>query len=80
MYLVVSGLVVACRIFVTSYGVSFVVHGLSNCGTRAQLLNGMWDLSSPTRDQTRFPALESRFLTTGPPGKSPVGLLVWSVV
>ena len=45
-----------------SYGVSFVVHGLSNCGTRAQLLNGMWDLSSLTRDQTHFPCLGRQIL------------------
>ena len=32
--------------------------------------HGMWDPSSPTRDQTRVPALEGRFSTTGPPGKS----------
>ena len=32
----------------------------------------MWDLSSLTRDQIcKSPALQSRFLTTGPPGKSP---------
>ena len=30
----------------------------------------MWDLSSCTRDQNAFPALEDRFLTTGPLGKS----------
>jgi len=30
----------------------------------------MWDLSSLTRDQTKSPALEGRFSTTGPPGKS----------
>ena len=33
-------------------------------------LGGMWDLSSPTRDQTIPPALEGEILTTGPPGKS----------
>ena len=31
---------------------------------------GMWDLSSPTRDQTVSPELEGQVLTTGPPGKS----------
>ena len=29
-----------------------VVHGLSSCGMWAELLHGMWDLSSPTRDWT----------------------------
>ena len=48
------------------------VCGLSSCGTWAQLPCGMWDLSSLTRDQTRIPSLEGGFLTTGPPGKSPI--------
>ena len=40
-------------------------------------LLGMWDLSSPTRDQTRNPPRFGRWslLTTGPPGKSPWGCL-----
>ena len=29
-----------------------------------------WDLSSPIRIESTSPALEGRFLTTGPPGKS----------
>ena len=32
---------------------------------------GMWDLSSPTRDQTTLPALEDEVITTGLPGRSP---------
>ena len=36
---------------------------------------GMWDLSSPTRDQTRTPCID-RVLTTGLPGKSLCGLLI----
>ena len=31
----------------------------------------MQDLSSKNRDQTHILALQGRFLTTGPPGKSP---------
>ena len=31
---------------------------------------GSWDLSSPIRIESTSPALEGRFLTTGPPGKS----------
>ena len=35
--------------------------------------HSMWDLNSPTRDLEPVPpALESKVLTTGPPGKSPV--------
>ena len=34
-----------------------VAHRLSNCGGQAQLLHIMWDLSSPTRDQTHVPCI-----------------------
>ena len=52
----------------------FVVHSL--------FLHGIWGLSSPTRDQTSSPTLQGRFLTTGPPGKSPKCILhgrTWSI-
>ena len=45
---------------------------LSSWGAQAQLPLSMCDLSSPTRDQNRVPALEGRFLTTTPPGRSRV--------
>ena len=32
-------------------------------------LQGMWELSSLSRDQAQSPALEGDVLTTGPPGK-----------
>ena len=41
---------------------------LSNCGSRAQLLRGMWDLSRPGLEPMS-PALAGRFSTTAPPGK-----------
>ena len=41
---------------------------LSNCGSRAQLLRGMWDLPRPGLKPVS-PALAGRFLTTAPPGK-----------
>ena len=41
---------------------------LSNCGSRAQLLLGMWDLPGPGLKPVS-PALASGFLTTAPPGK-----------
>ena len=41
---------------------------LSNCGSRAQLLRGMWDLPRPGLDPVS-PALAGRFSTTAPPGK-----------
>ena len=41
---------------------------LSNCGSRAQLLRGMWDLPRPGLEPVS-PALAGRFPTTAPPGK-----------
>ena len=41
----------------------------SSYGVQALWLPGMWDLSSPTRDQTSAPTVQGRFFTTGPPGK-----------
>ena len=41
---------------------------LSNCGSQAQLLRGMWDPSRPGLEPV-FPALAGRFSTTVPPGK-----------
>ena len=43
-------------------------HRLSNCGSRVQLLRGMWDLPRP-RLEPVSPALAGRFSTTVPPGK-----------
>ena len=42
---------------------------LSNCGSRAQLLRGMWDLPRPGLEPVS-PALAGRFSTTAPPGKA----------
>ena len=41
---------------------------LSNCGSRAQLLCGMWDLPRPGLEPMSS-ALAGRFSTTVPPGK-----------
>ena len=41
---------------------------LSNCGSRAQLLRGMWDAPRPGLEPVS-PALAGRFSTTAPPGK-----------
>ena len=40
----------------------------SNCGSRAQLLRGTWDLPRPGLEPVS-PALAGRFSTTAPPGK-----------
>ena len=45
-------------------------HRLSNCGSRAQLLRGMWDLPRPGLKPVS-PALAGRFSTAVPPGKPP---------
>ena len=44
---------------------------LSNCGSRAQLLRGMWDPPRPGLEPVS-PALAGRFSTTAPPGKPPI--------
>ena len=41
---------------------------LSSCGSRAQLLRGMWDPPRPGLELVS-PALAGRFSTTAPPGK-----------
>ena len=41
---------------------------LSNCGSRAQLLHGMWDPPRPGLEPVS-PALAGRLPTTAPPGK-----------
>ena len=41
---------------------------LSNCGSRAQLLRGMWDLPRPGLEPVS-PALAGGLSTTAPPGK-----------
>ena len=41
---------------------------LSNCGSRAQPLHGMWDLPRPGLEPVS-PALAGRLSTTAPPGK-----------
>ena len=41
---------------------------LSSCGSRVQLLRGMWDLPGPGLEPVST-ALAGRFSTTAPPGK-----------
>ena len=43
-------------------------HRLYSCGTRAQLLHGLWDLPGPGIKPV-FPALAGEFFTTEPPEK-----------
>ena len=46
----------------------FQMRRLSSCGSRAQLLCGMWDLPRPGLEPVS-PALAGIFSTTAPPGK-----------
>ena len=48
---------------------------LSNCGSRAQPLRGMWDLPRPGLEPVS-PALAGRFSTTVPPGSPGVYFLI----
>ena len=51
---------------------------LSNCGSRAPLLHGMWDLPGPGLEPVSA-AMAGRFSTTVPPGK-PHPLLLRKIV
>ena len=58
-----------CRAQALSVWASLAVaHGLSSCGSRAQLLRSMQDLPGPGLEPV-CPALAGGFLTTAPPGK-----------
>ena len=47
---------------------------LSNCGSRAELLRGMWDPPRPGLEPAS-PASAGRLSTTAPPGKPP-----WTII
>ena len=48
---------------------------LNNCGSRAWLLRGMWDLPRPGLEPAS-PALTGRLSTTAPPGKPETGFFL----
>ena len=48
---------------------------LSNCGSRAQPLRGMWDLPGPGHEPLS-PALAGRLSTTAPPGKPQIFYII----
>ena len=52
---------------------------LSNCGSRAQLLCGMWDLPGPGLEPTS-PASAGRLSTTAPPGKPRLLIFIKSLI
>ena len=55
-------LVAASWIFRCGARTLVVAHELCSYGMRAQLLCGMWDLSSLTRDQTHIPCIARQLL------------------
>ena len=58
----------SCSMWLSSCGLQALEHGLSSCGTWAQLLCSMWDLPRPGIERVSL-ALQEGFLATGPPGK-----------
>ena len=76
-FIVVHGLLitVACRC-----GAQALERRLSSCGTRAyQLVRDMWDLPGPGLEPVS-PELAGRFLTTVPPGKSYMRVLICTYI
>ena len=71
-------IVVRAPLTITAFLVAehrFQTRRLSNCGSRAQSLHGMWDLPRPGLEPVS-PALAGRFSTTAPPGKPCFGVFV----
>ena len=68
LFIVVRGPLTAAASLVAEHRLQ--TRRLSNCGSRAQLLCGMWDLPRPGLEPLS-PALAGRFSTTAPPGKPP---------
>ena len=82
LFIVVHRLLIAVSSLVAEHGVQacglqqlqhagsvVVAHGLSSCGSWAQLLCGIWDLPRPGIEPMS-PAVTGRLLTIVPPGKS----------
>ena len=72
LLIVVRGPVTIVASLVVEHGLQ--THRLSSCGSRAQLLHGMWDPPRPGLEPLS-PTLASRLSTTVPPGK-PIGLFL----
>ena len=66
LFIVVHGPLTVAASLVAEHGLQ--TRRLSSCGSRAQLLRGMWDLPRPGLEPV-FPALAGGFSTTAPPGK-----------
>ena len=66
LLIAVHGPLTIAASLVAEYGLQ--TRRLSNCGSWAWLLRGMWDLPRPGLESVS-PALAGRFSTTAPPGK-----------
>ena len=66
LFIAVRGPLTVAASLVEEHGLQ--TRRLSNCGSRAQLLRGMWDLPRPGLEPVS-PALAGRLSTTAPPGK-----------
>ena len=66
LFITVRGPLTIAASLVAEHGLQ--TRSLSSCGSRAQLLRGMWDLPRPGLEPVS-PALAGGFLTTAPPGK-----------
>ena len=66
LFIMVCGPLTVAASLVAEHGLQ--TRRLSSCGSRAQLLRGMWDLPRPGLEPVS-PALAGRFSTTAPPGK-----------
>ena len=76
LFIAVPGPLTIVTSLVVEHGLQ--THRLSSCGSRTRLLRDMWDLPRPGLEPVS-PALAGRFLTTAPPGKPSVLLLVISM-
>ena len=65
-FITVRGPLIIAASFVSEHRLQ--TRRLSNCGSRAQLLRGMWDLPRPGLEPVS-PALAGRLSTIAPPGK-----------
>ena len=66
LFIAVRGPLTIAASLVAEYGLQ--TRRLSNCGSRAQLLRGMWDRPRPGLEPVS-PALAGGLSTTAPPGK-----------
>ena len=73
LFIVVRGPLIITASLVAEHRLQ--MHRLSNCGSRAQLLRGMWDPPRPGLEPVS-PALAGRPSTNAPPGKPPLLLLI----